>query len=170
MFKTIKTVVVLLSLLLLIFISSCNISGNVTERSAAIEEKELDEAITKLENKGYDIDTTKLGVYYIVNKLGTGSLPQKNDTCFLIYTGYFLDGTIFDTSANYYQDSIWKFNYMEESLIPGFYEGISILNKGAEADIIIPSILAYGAYGNSGIPPYTPLLFTLKMKDLRPRL
>jgi FKBP-type peptidyl-prolyl cis-trans isomerase len=59
---------------------------------------------------------------------------------------------------------------LEESLIPGFYEGISILKKGAEADIIIPSGLAYGSYGNSGIPPYTPLLFTLKMKDLRPKL
>jgi FKBP-type peptidyl-prolyl cis-trans isomerase len=170
MFKTIKTVFLLLSLSLVIFISSCNINGNLTERTAVIEKKELDEAITKLENKGYDIDTTQLGVYYIMNKLGTGSLPQKNDTCFLIYTGYFLDGTIFDTSANYYQDSIWQFIYLEESLIPGFYEGISILKKGAEADIIIPSGLAYGSYGNSGIPPYTPLLFTLKMKDLRPKL
>jgi FKBP-type peptidyl-prolyl cis-trans isomerase len=43
-----------------------------------------------------------------------------------------------------------------------------MLNKGAQADILVPSDLAYGALGYGNIAPYTPLFFTLKMKDLKP--
>ncbi len=103
-----------------------------------------------------------------MNKQGEGPLPQPGDTCFLIYTGFFLDGTIFDSSGDYYLDSIWQFKYLELSLIPGFNNGIGLLNKGAEADIIIPSSLAYGSTGFGTIQPYMPLAFSLKMKDLKP--
>ena len=58
---------------------------------------------------------------------------------------------------------------MEVNLIKGFNDGIAILNKGAEADIIIPSGLAYGASGYGGIAPYTPLVFSMEMRDLRPK-
>jgi FKBP-type peptidyl-prolyl cis-trans isomerase len=87
----------------------------------------------------------------------------------MIYVGFFLDGTIFDTSSDYFGDSIWQFQYKEINLIPGFDDAIGLLNKNAEADVIIPSNLAYGTSGYNGIPPYTPLAFSLKMKDLRPK-
>jgi FKBP-type peptidyl-prolyl cis-trans isomerase FkpA len=44
-----------------------------------------------------------------------------------------------------------------------------LLNKGAIVNEIIPSELAYGANGNYTIPPYTPLVFNLKLKDLQPK-
>jgi len=165
--KIISASVVLLSFLF--FTVSCNINDAEPERTDANEQQELNEALAKLVTANYDIDTTALGVYYIMNKEGEGPLPTQGDTCYLIYTGYFLDGTIFDSSGFYYQDSIWKFNYLEVSLIPGFNDGIALLNKGAEADIIIPSSLAYGPTGYQEIPPFTPLVFSLKMRDLRPK-
>lgn len=168
MLKTIKSQVFIIITLISVTITSC-INTDVVERTAEIEQQELNEALTKLQNAGYNIDTTALGVYYIINKAGTGTFPQANDTCYLIYTGFFLNGIIFDTSADYYTDSIWKFNYQEVSLIPGFNNAISLLNKGAEADVIIPSELAYGVSGYGDIPPYTPLVFSMKMRDLRPR-
>lgn len=169
MMKTIKINVILISISILFFTTSCDINNNEPVRNAATEQQELNESLSKLEKAGYNIDTTNLGVYYIMKKVGTGTLPQKNDTCFLIYTGFFLNGVIFDASAYYYKDSIWKFNYQEISLIPGFNDGIALLNKGAEADIIIPSALAYGSSGYNDIPPYTPLVFSLKMRNLRPK-
>jgi FKBP-type peptidyl-prolyl cis-trans isomerase FkpA len=147
--------------------TSC-VNTDEPERTAETEQQELNEAIAKLEKANYNVDTTDLGVFYIMNKMGTGAYPQKSDTCYLIYTGFFLNGVIFDASAYYFQDSIWKFNYLEVNLIPGFNDGIALLNKGAEADIIIPSNLAYGSSGYGEIPPYTPLVFSMKMRDLRP--
>ncbi len=137
-------------------------------RTAQTEEQELNQSLANLEKAGYNVDTTALGVYYVMNKTGNGSFPLEGDTCSLIYTGFFLNGTIFDTSGDYYQDSIWQFNYKEVSVIPGFNAGIALLNKGAEADVIIPSNLAYGATGYGAIPPYTPLVFSMKMRDLKP--
>lgn len=166
--KTIKSIALVIILSLPFIIGSCIDPANEPSRTAETEQLELSQSLTKLESAGYDIDTTELGVYYVMNKQGTGSFPQKNDTCLLIYTGFFLDGSIFDSSGDYYQDSIWQFKFLEVSVIPGFNNGISILNKGAEADIIIPSNLAYGAAGYGAIPPFTPLVFTMKMRDLKP--
>lgn len=167
MLKTIKTSAFIILISFTLLMISC-VNTDLPERTAETEEQELEEALTKLETAGYNIDTTELGVYYIMNKIGTGSFPQKNDTCFLIYTGFFLNGIIFDSSGFYYTDSIWKFNYQQVSLIPGFNDAIALLNKGAEADVIIPSDLAYGIYGYGDIPAYTPLVFSMKMKDLKP--
>lgn len=165
---TIKLIALTFIVSVAVIFSSC-IDTDIQERTADIEQQELSEALGKLESKGYNIDTTDLGVFYIMNKVGSGPLPQKNDTCSLIYTGFFLNGIIFDASAFYYQDSIWKFNYKEVSLIPGFDDGIALLNKGAEADIIIPSKLAYGPSGYGDIPAYTPLVFSMKMRNLKPK-
>jgi len=42
------------------------------------------------------------------------------------------------------------------------------MNKGAALDLIIPSEFAYGETGSGLIEPYTTILFTLKMHDLKP--
>ncbi len=168
MSKTIKTIAFIVTFSIPVLMFSC-INTDVPERTAETEQQELKEAIAKLEKANYNVDTTKLGVFYVMNKLGTGSYPQKSDTCYLIYTGFFLNGGIFDASAYYAQDSIWKFNYLEVNLIPGFNDGIALLNKGAEAEIIIPSSLAYGSSGYGEIPPYTPLVFSMKMRNLKPK-
>ncbi len=168
MLKTIKNPACVILISIVILVSSC-VNTDLPERTAETEQQEIDEALANLRNAGYNIDTTKLGVYYVMNKFGTGPYPQSSDTCFMIYTGFFLNGVIFDSSGLYYTDSIWQFNYQQVSLIPGFNDAIALLNKGAEADVIIPSELAYGIYGYGDIPPYTPLVFSMKMKDIRPK-
>lgn len=167
--KTIKRIAFAIAISLPLFIVSCLDKTETTPpRTAETEQGELDYAIAQLESSGYDVDTTDLGVFYVMNTEGTGPTTAPGDTCSLIYTGYFLSGQVFDSSGNAYPDSIWQFNYMEVSLIAGFDNGIALLNKGAIADIIVPSVLAYGELGYSSIPPYTPLLFRMEMRDLKP--
>lgn len=156
-----------LSILTPLFLYSCLNTEDVPTRTAADEQEELDTVVARLERKGYDVDTTSLGSYYLMNKTGTGEFPEAGDTCYIIYTGFFLDGTIFDASYYHYTDSLYKVIFMKDAMITGFNEAISILNKGAQADFVIPSKLAYGASGYSEIPPYTPLGFNMKMKDLK---
>ena len=91
MFKTIKLFAFAI-IGLVIFISvSCIKSDDLPERTLATEEQELFQSIANLEKAGYDIDTTALGVYYIMNKTGNGSFPVEGDTCLLIYTGFLLN-------------------------------------------------------------------------------
>jgi FKBP-type peptidyl-prolyl cis-trans isomerase FkpA len=163
-----KTFTFAIILALPFLIISCIDTNETPARTAETEQQELNQAIANLEKAGYDVDTTDLGVFYIMDKIGSGPLPQQSDTCFLIYTGFLLNGTVFDSSGDYYQDSIWQFNYLEVNLIPGFNDGIALLNKDAEAEIIVPSKLAYGATGYGAIQPFTPLVFSMKMRDLKP--
>lgn len=168
MFRTIKIIAVIAVLPFLFLMNSCfNDPIPTDERTPEIEQEEIANALARLETKGYDIDTTALGVYYIMHTQGTGPFPQKGDTCYLEYAGYFINSVLFDTSKNHYTDGIWEFIYQDQSLIPGFENGISLLNKGAELDMIIPSALAYGPFGNITIPPYSPLIFSVKMHDLK---
>ncbi len=168
MFKTIRTVAILFAFIFTI--TSCLDSGEPQEvRTPEMEASEIDQVIANLEQGGHNVDTTELGIYYVVQEEGEGLFPVEGDTCYMEYTGYFFDGSVFDTSHDHFPDGIWQFNYKEASLIPGFEDGIALLNKGAEVDIIIPSHLAYGQ-GTDGIPPYTTLFFATKMHDLKPIL
>lgn len=165
--RTIKNIASGVMMSIALFIVSCN-NNEIPDRTPQIEKNEITLAIASLEEAGYDVDTTESGMYYILQKEGTGPLPQKGDTCLMIYNGFFLSGDMFDSSGLYYPDSIWQFRHLEVPIIPGFNEGVALLNKGAEADILVPSDLAYGAMGYGNIAPYTPLFFNLKMKDVKP--
>lgn len=148
---------------------SCLTPDDPEPRTEEKELEELAEMISKLEEEGFDVDTTNLGVYYIVREQGEGPYPQEGDTCFIDYLGYLSNGNLFETSKEYHPpNGIWQFTYRPEDVIPGLVNGISRMNKGAEIEMIIPSDLAYGSSGTNLIPPYTPLIYLSKMHDLRP--
>ncbi len=138
-------------------------------RTPEMETAELNKALSLLEADGYDIDTTDLGIYYIEHVEGKGPLAREGDTLRLEYAGYLLDGRMFDASAFHYPDSVWEFIFTASELIPGFADGLLLMKKGAEIDLIIPSEYGYGAIGYGGIGPYTTLVFATKMHDINPR-
>ena len=168
MFKSIKFFTIIFALSVLVY--SCMSDPIIPEeRTAEMEQDEINTTLTTLEENGYDIDTTEMGVYYIVHVEGEGPTTMAGDTCFLQYAGYFLDGKVFDASDDHYEDGIWEFIFKEISIISGLEDGLALSSKGAEIDFIIPSEFAYGAQGNVGIPPYSTLLFSTIMHDLKPK-
>lgn len=152
-------------------VTSCMETNNPIERTPNLELQEINDAITQIEEDGYDVDTTALGVYYVVHDAGIDSLPyvMEGDTCFLEYEGYLLDGSMFDASKFIEDNAIWEFVYGEVDLIPGFENGVSLMRKGSRIDLLIPSILAYGPLNYGLIKPYSPLLFYTKMHDVKPK-
>lgn len=168
----IRTVAIFLGILSILFVSSCldNVDDNPNSRNPEKEMRELNAALASLIADGWDIDTTDMGIYYIVHEEGEGPMIMEGDSLSLEYKGYLLDGLVFDASALHYDDGIWDFVFMSSELIPGFADGRSLMNKGATIDMIIPSQYAYGEKGNGLIEPFTTLLFTAKLHDLRPTL
>lgn len=167
--KTVKRLLPILLVSGLIFNSSCLNNEEQEQRTFEDEMAELDAWLVKLNNSGYNIDTTELGVYYIVKEEGEGPFPKAGDTCFIDFLGYLPNGVVFESSEEYYDNGIWRFVYKKPDIIPGLEDGIGHMNKEARIEMIIPSHLAYGANGTANIPPYTTLLYTSKMHDLRPR-
>lgn len=174
MYNTIKQVAFIIVIALTFTFTSCSMNDiePAEQRTEALELTEIDQVLAQIEEEGLNIDTTELGIFYIVDTLGAGPTPQAGDTCFMKYQGFLFNGTVFDDSSYHpdNQDGIWEFIYKENSLIPGFDDGIALMSKGTRLDMIIPSSLAYGEYGNYSIPAYTTLVFSAEMVDLRPGL
>ncbi|MBR7722678.1 FKBP-type peptidyl-prolyl cis-trans isomerase [Microvirga sp. SRT04] len=109
---------------------------------------------------------TPSGIYYQVLKPGTGAKPNTGQMVSVNYKGTLLSGKEFDSS-----DKMGKpidFPLGLGQVIPGWDEGISLLNKGSRAILLIPSSLAYGPRGaGADIPVDSPLRFEVELVDVQ---
>lgn len=131
------------------------------------EQKLLTELLDNLIEAGTDIDTTELGVYYFVDQLGEGAAVQPGDSIGINYNGYYVTGSLFDSSS-LYGDGTYRYVYKSVNMITGFDDAVGTLQEGGIATFIIPSSLAYGAYGYSSIPPYSTLIFEIELVAIYP--
>ena len=105
---------------------------------------------------------TTSGLYYTITKEGEGEHPPKGANVSVHYKGTLVDGTVFDSS--YQRDQPIEFSVGVGQVIPGWDEGILLLNKGAAARFVIPSHLGYGAQGAGGvIPADATLIFEVEL-------
>ena len=109
---------------------------------------------------------TDSGLFYHIDEEGTGDKPAKGNSVKVHYKGELLDGTVFDSSFK--RNEPIEFSLGVGQVIPGWDEGIALLNKGAKATFIIPSDLAYGAAGAGGvIPPNATLKFVVELVEFK---
>ena len=109
---------------------------------------------------------TESGLFYHIEAEGTGDKPAKGNSVKVHYQGELLDGTVFDSSFK--RKEPIEFSLGVGQVIPGWDEGIALLNKGAKATFIIPSDLAYGAAGAGGvIPPNATLKFVVELVEFK---
>ena len=78
------------------------------------------------------------------------------------YEGSLLSGQVFDSS--YKRNQPIDFQLGVGQVIPGWDEGIGLLQVGDKARFVIPSDLAYGSAGAGGvIPPNATLIFDVEL-------
>jgi FKBP-type peptidyl-prolyl cis-trans isomerase len=136
------------------------------ERAMARQSAELQvkEAEFLTENASLPgITVTESGLQYEILEEGDGPKPESGDTVLVHYEGTLTDGTVFDSS--YRQETPVEFNL--DMLLPGWSEGIQLINTGGKICLYIPSGLAYGEYGvGQMIPPFSTLIFTVELLDI----
>jgi peptidylprolyl isomerase len=111
--------------------------------------------------------TTASGLKYIEIEKGSGPAPQPGEVVAVNYRGMLEDGTEFDNS--YDRGQPFEFALGQGMVIPGWDEGIAMMNEGGKATLIIPPELAYGETGASGaIPPNATLTFEVELVSIRP--
>jgi FKBP-type peptidyl-prolyl cis-trans isomerase FkpA len=157
-----------LVILLALAASAC---FKVEEQNSPENERELlREYLQELKTKGYTIDSTASGVYYVTLQNGTGPFPIAGDTLSVVYEGYLINGVVFDASVYHYSDSTMHYVHKSSDMIKGWDDMMDKMNKGRKVVCIIPSNLAYGSAGSGIIPPYTSIQFVLTMKNIRPKI
>jgi len=108
-------------------------------------------------------DTVKLpsGLKYIVISKGGGIKVESGMKVTAHYTGYFEDGKIFDSSVE--RGEPISVPIGKGNVIKGWDEGITKLNVGDKARLLIPYYLAYGENGRPPIPAKANLIFDVEI-------
>jgi FKBP-type peptidyl-prolyl cis-trans isomerase len=127
---------------------------------------EREAAKAELDKLASGFDETASGLRYQIIQKGNGKKAEKGNMVSVHYKGQLADGTVFDSS--YKRNSPLDFQVGVGQVIPGWDEGICLLNVGDKARLVIPSDLGYGSAGAGGvIPPDATLVFDVELMDIK---
>lgn len=136
--------------------------GAREKRIAAEREK----AKAELDKLAKGFDETASGLRYKILQKGDGKKAEKGHMVSVHYKGQLADGTVFDSS--YKRNKPLDFQVGVGQVIPGWDEGICLLQVGDKARLVIPSDLAYGSAGAGGvIPPNATLVFDVELMGVK---
>lgn len=124
-----------------------------------------DYAAGKLADK---VQTTPSGLKYIIHEKGDGKEAEAGLGVVVQYIGQLVsDASIFDQSFN--RGEGIPFQLGTGRVIPGWDEGIDLLQVGDQATFFIPSNLAYGEQGtpDGSIPGGAELSFYVELEDVQ---
>ena len=121
------------------------------------EQNRKDGAAFLAENgKKPGIATTPSGLQYQVINAGKGSKPAATDSVTVNYQGMFINGKSFDSG----EDISFPLN----GVIPGWTEGLQLMQEGAKYRFFVPPELGYGEAGAARvIPPNATLIFEVDL-------
>lgn len=126
-----------------------------------------------------EAEKTASGLRFIIEEMGDGEKPAPGQVVKVNYAGYLMDGKCFDTSLKELAEKNGLYDPRREPyepivveigprgrVIKGWQEGLSLLNIGGKAKLIIPPYLGYGERGAGGvIPPNASLVFDLEIVE-----
>ena len=106
------------------------------------------------------VKVTASGLQYKVLQEGSGAKPSQSDKVRVHYTGKLIDGNVFDSSVQRGEPA----EFGVTQVIPGWVEGLQLMNVGSKFEFVIPHELAYGERGaGSAIPPCAVLIFEVEL-------
>ena len=116
--------------------------------------------------------TTPSGLQYRRIREGNGKHPSMNsdikgakpDKVKVHYTGTLIDGKVFDSSVQRGQ----PITFALDRVIPGWTEGIQIMDEGSKYMLYIPYNLAYGERAAGDIPGGSTLIFEVELLEINP--
>lgn len=129
------------------------------QEEIAKENLRIAEEFLEVNSQNDGIIQTESGLQFKILTAGEGINPKVEDKVVVRYQIYTMVEQLLleseeDTTIELY------------SLVPGFVEGISLMNKGAKYRFFVHPKLAYGKEGTDEIPPNTLLIFDVELIDI----
>jgi FKBP-type peptidyl-prolyl cis-trans isomerase FkpA len=128
------------------------------EEKSAAAKKSGDDFRAEFE-KLEGVKKTDTGLLYQVLTPAEGASPVDTDTVEVHYTGTLIDGTKFDSSYDRNQPASFPLN----RVIPGWTEGVQLMQVGSKYKFVIPPELAYGQQDTPTIPANSTLVFEVEL-------
>ncbi len=108
------------------------------------------------------LDNRPSGLKVLIVEPGKGAPVKANDMVRTNYYGCLTDGKLFDNS--FQRGETLDFTVGVGQMIPGFDEGVQLLNHGGKAYFFLPPALAYGDQGAGDVvPPNSELIFYVEV-------
>ena len=124
--------------------------AKVAKENAEKKAKEQEAIIASIEASFPDATKTADGIYYKVTKEGSGITCGAGKKVAVHYTGYFLDGQVFDSSQG---RGTLDFKTGAHQMIPGFDVMVQEMKVGEKRTVVLPPSMAYGDAGAGGVIP-----------------
>lgn len=130
----------------------------------ASEAKEAGVAFLADNAKREGVTVTESGLHWEVMQEAEGEKPTADDTVSVHYVGTLIDGSEFDSSIARGQPA----SFPVKGVIPGWTEGLQLMNVGSKYRFVIPSDLAYGQRGaGQSIGPGETLVFEVELLEIK---
>ena len=134
-------------------------SGQKAAASMAANTKSGDSLLTE-NKKRKDVTTTASGLQFETLRKGSGARPTAKSTVTVHYVGTLVDGTEFDNSHKRGEPATFPVG----GVIPGWQEGLQLMNEGGTYRLVVPPDLAYGERGaGRDIGPNSTLIFEVEL-------
>lgn len=127
---------------------------NIAEGKKFMEENALNKSVYQ----------TKSGLQYKIVKKGNGKKPKADNKVKVHYTGKLINGKVFDSSVERGEPAEFFLN----QVIPGWTEGLQLMEEGSSYIFYIPSELAYRDQVMGIIPPGSTLIFEVELIEVLP--
>lgn len=130
--------------------------------------RERNALINRAIDGNFDVYPAPEGYFYEILSPGQFNPLRENDHVAAHYSGYFLDGRVFDDSRRRNE----KLRFYVGQLIPAWNLALLRVRPGASLRLLVPSALAYGAAGLAApngdtlVPAHTPLEFLIEEVEL----
>lgn len=108
-----------------------------------------------------DATVTESGIFVVIEQEGEGDTPTAGQTVQVHYTGTFLSGETFDSSA--FHGAPIEFPAGAGRVIRGWDEMVMEMRVGERRRVAIPPEMAYGEQGVGPIPPNSFLVFEMEL-------
>lgn len=125
----------------------------------ALINKEKEEKWFAENAKKAGVQQTESGLQYEIIEAGSDVKPVEADTVYVHYKGTLTDGTVFDEVA----EDAEAISFPLSGVVSGWREGLQLIGEGGHVKLYIPSALGYGERGAGTIPPYSTLVFDVKL-------
>lgn len=138
------------------------LSSRQMERQYA-EQKKAAEDFIAAKAKEDGVRPLPGGVYYKEIAAGSGPAATDGQRVKLSYEGRLANGTMFDATSQH-NNPEGDFDIMTVGeYVPGFNTVLKAMPAGSEWEVYLPYDQAYGPEGNGMIPPYSVLVFKVKV-------
>ncbi|MPM14582.1 Peptidyl-prolyl cis-trans isomerase Mip [bioreactor metagenome] len=143
-----------------------NLLQKAQQERAKIAAENLQAAEDFLSSNGKQdgIVTTESGLQYRILVQGSGEKPSAESIVEVDYQIILLNGRVIDSSYERKQSSSFQ---LQAIMVPGFIEGVKLMQTGSKYRFWIHPNLAYGVEGTQAVDPNSLLIVEVELKAIK---